>query len=114
QQRSLWPHSLGVFYTAMCQYIGFSRYGEEFKVMGLSAYGQPSFMPLMRKLVHFDAAFGVRLDLDYFRHHRGEGLESIDDGVVTLPPLYGSNLETELGPARDPNRELTDRDRDLA
>src|SRR5690606_30548695 len=57
---------------------------------------------------------GVRLDLDYFRHHRGEGLESIDDGVVTLPPLYGSNLETELGPARDPNRELTDRDRDLA
>lgn len=114
QQRSLWPHSLGVFYTAICQYIGFDRYGEEFKVMGLSAYGKPSFMPLMRKLVFFDAAFGVRLDLSYFRHHRGEELERIDDGVVTLPALYGPKLEAELGPARDRSRELTDRDRDLA
>lgn len=114
EQRSLWPHSLGVFYTAICQYIGFDRYGEEFKVMGLSAYGKPTFMPLMRKLVHFDPSFGVRLDLSYFRHHLGEDLESIDDGVVTLPVLYGPKLEAELGKARDRKRELTDRERDLA
>lgn len=114
QQRCLWPHSLGVFYTAMCQYIGFSHYGEEFKVMGLSAYGNPSFMPLMRKLVHFDAAIGVRLDLDYFRHHRGQELESVDDGIVTLPRLYSPRLEAEHGSARDRNHELTDRERDLA
>jgi carbamoyltransferase len=114
QQRSLWPHSLGVFYTAICQYIGFDRYGEEFKVMGLSAYGKPSFMPLMRKLVHFDAAIGVRLDLSYFRHHRGEELESISDGIVTLPALYGPKLEAELGPARDRSRALTDREYDMA
>lgn len=113
-QRSLWPHSLGVFYTAICQYIGFDRYGEEFKVMGLSAYGRPSFMPLMRKLVHFDAAVGVRLDLSYFRHHRGEDLEAIHDGIVTLPRLYGPKLEAEFGPARDRSRELTDRERDFA
>ncbi len=113
-QRSLWPHSLGVFYTAICQYIGFDRYGEEFKVMGLSAYGKPSFMPLMRQLVHFDPRLGIRLDLSYFRHHRGEELESIADGMVCLPSLYGPKLEAELGKARHRNEELTDRERDLA
>lgn len=113
-QRTLWPHSLGVFYTAVCQYIGFDRYGEEFKVMGLSAYGKPSFMPLMRKLVHFDPSHGIRLDLAYFRHHRGEELEEINDGIVSLPALYGGRLEAELGKARDRQTELTDRERDLA
>lgn len=113
-QRTLWPHSLGVFYTAVCQYIGFDRYGEEFKVMGLSAYGKPSFMPLMRKLVHFHPSHGIRLDLSYFRHHRGEDLEEINDGIVSLPALYSSKLEAELGKARDRKIELTERDRDLA
>lgn len=114
QQRALWPHSLGVFYTAICQYIGFDRYGEEFKVMGLSAYGKPSFMPLMRKLVHFEPGLGIRLDLSYFRHHLGEDLESIDDGIVTLPALFGPKLEAEFGKARDRRVELTDRERDFA
>lgn len=113
-QRNLWPHSLGVFYTAMCQYIGFDRYGEEFKVMGLSAYGKPSFMPLMRQLVRFEPETGIRLDLEYFRHHRGDALESIDDGVVSLPLLYGPKLEVELGKARERGDELTDKERDLA
>ena len=53
RRRVLWPHSLGVFYTAVCQFIGFTRFGEEYKVMGLSAYGVNSFAPEMRELVRY-------------------------------------------------------------
>ena len=45
------PHSLGFFYTALCQFIGFSKFGEEYKVMGLAAYGQPVYLDLMRELL---------------------------------------------------------------
>ena len=45
------PSSLGFFYTALCQFIGFDKFGEEYKVMGLSAYGQPVYLDLMRELL---------------------------------------------------------------
>ena len=39
--RVYFPHSLGVFYEAMTQFIGFPHYGDEYKVMGLAPYGEP-------------------------------------------------------------------------
>ena len=45
------PHSLGFFYTALCQFIGFDKFGEEYKVMGLAAYGQAAYLEFMRELV---------------------------------------------------------------
>ena len=38
------PHSLGIFYQAMTQYLGFKNYGDEYKVMGLSSYGKPTIL----------------------------------------------------------------------
>src|SRR6185369_13902831 len=70
ERRLLWPHSIGVFYTALCQYVGFTRFGEEYKVMGLSAYGVNTFAREMRALVRADPHRGLVLDLDYFCHHR--------------------------------------------
>jgi carbamoyltransferase len=114
-RRILWPHSLGVFYTALCQFLGFDRYGEEYKVMGLAAYGENRFAPLMRDLVRYDARWGVRLNLRYFRHQHGTGsMESIDDGAVHLPRLWGDELARAAGPARVREAPLVDRDRDLA
>src|SRR5262249_31321886 len=76
QRRTLLPHSLGTLYTALCQYIGFDRFGEEYKVMGLSAYGVNRFAPELRRLVRVDPERGFVLDLAYFRHHRiSSGLE---------------------------------------
>ncbi len=113
--RSHWPHSLGVFYSAMTQFIGFDKYGEEYKVMGLSAYGQNRYSRLMRDIVSYHPQLGLRLDLDYYRHHLNDGsFESIKDGVVTIPPMWGHKLEADLGPARNRANELTDRDNDLA
>ena len=114
-RRTLWPHSLGAFYTAVCQFIGFERFGEEYKVMGLSAYGVNSFAPEMKKLVRVDPAKGLRLDLRYFAHHRmTEGLMEDEHGEVTVPRLWGEEMVSLFGPPRQRGGPLSDRDRDLA
>ena len=115
QRRVLWPHSLGVFYTAVCQYIGFARFGEEYKVMGLSAYGVNSFAREMKQLVWSDPDKGFVLDLDYFRHHRiAEPITFGDDGEMLVAQLWGERMTSLFGPPRRAGEPLTDRDRDLA
>jgi carbamoyltransferase len=49
--RVYFPHSLGIFYQALTQFLGFPYYGDEYKVMGLAPYGRPSFLDAMRKIV---------------------------------------------------------------
>ena len=62
------PHSLGSFYQAMTQFIGFPYYGDEYKVMGLAPYGEPRFMNEMRQVVRLQDDGRFELNLDYFRH----------------------------------------------
>jgi carbamoyltransferase len=114
--RTFWPHSPGVFYTAMTQLIGFDRFGEEYKVMGLAAYGVPRFIRQMREVVRYDRDKGLRLNLRYFVHHaQNLRLESPDDAqMVHIPRLFSPALEALLGPARQRTDPLTDRERDLA
>lgn len=114
--RTLWPHSLGIYYTALCQFIGFDRFGEEYKVMGLSAYGVNRYARQLRQVVRFDDRSGIRLALDYFQHHRaGTSFEVFEDDQVHVPTLYSDELGRLLGgPPRERGSELTDRERDLA
>jgi carbamoyltransferase len=115
RRRVIWPHSLGVFYTALCQYVGFARFGEEYKVMGLSAYGVNSFAPEMRELVRVDPVRGLELNLKFFRHHKiTEAMVELDGGEVHVPQLWDDPMVTLFGPPRRPGAPLTDRDRDLA
>ena len=67
--RSL-PHSLGIFYQALTQYLGFPNYGDEYKVMGLAPYGEPRVMGKMRRIVNLEGDGTFRLNLEFFRHHR--------------------------------------------
>src|SRR5262249_29182560 len=68
--RVYFPHSLGIFYQAITQYLGFPHYGDEYKVMGLAPYGRPSFLGTMRKIVGLVPDGGFELNLELFRHHR--------------------------------------------
>ena len=112
--RVYFPHSLGLMYTAITQYLGFPGYGDEFKVMGLAPYGQPSFVEPLRQLVRLKEGGTFELDLTYFRHW-SDGVEmEWDDGYPTLGTVYSSELERLLGPARKPSEPLTDRHEDLA
>ena len=93
------PHSLGFFYTALCQFIGFHKFGEEYKVMGLAAYGQPAYLDFMRELMDVNEAGQFRLNLKFFRQ-LGKNLEECVDekGEIILPPLYSDKLADRLGP----------------
>ncbi len=109
------PSSLGFFYTALCQFIGFSKFGEEYKVMGLAAYGQPVYLDLMRELISVDRSGKFQLDGRYFRP-LGKNLEECTDetGEIVLPPLYSAALAKRLGAPRVRGKEMSQRDKDIA
>jgi carbamoyltransferase len=113
------PHSLGLFYSAVTQYLGFLKFGDEYKVMGLAAYGQPEQLEALRDIVRFDARSkrnGFTLGLDYFTHHRtGPEMSWAEaDKTPSLGKLFSSEMEKRLGPARSPEQSLEQRHRDLS
>ena len=109
------PHSLGFFYTALCQFIGFSKFGEEYKVMGLAAYGQPVHLDLMRELISARPDGGFELNARFFRP-LGKNLEECVDatGEIVLPPLYSEELAQYLGAPRGRGEALSQRENDIA
>jgi carbamoyltransferase len=113
--RVYFPHSLGQFYQAITQYLGFPHYGDEYKVMGLAPYGQPRFLDEMRKLVGLRPDGGYELALRFFRHHREiEGTPQWIDGSPEFRDLFSPELEKLLGPRRRPDEALTERHHDIA
>jgi carbamoyltransferase len=113
-ERVYFPHSLGILYTAITQFLGFWGYGDEFKVMGLAPYGRPTRLEQLRELVHLTDDGLFELSLPYFRHW-SEGVEmEWDDGYPTLGRVYTADLENLLGPARGKDEPLTSSHEDLA
>jgi carbamoyltransferase len=112
--RVYFPHSLGVFYQALTQYLGFPHYGDEYKVMGLAPYGSPSHMCAMHKLVKLTKDGAFTIDLGYFRHHRERIAYSWESGSPEFADLFSPALEDLLGPRRRPDDPLEDRHRDIA
>jgi len=113
-QRTFFPHSLGVLYLAITQYLGFGNFGDEFKVMGLAPYGKPEFVNEIRRLVHLKPGGRFELNLDYFRHwSEGAGM-TWDDGEPKLERVFSDRLEQLLGPARKKSEPVTERHEALA
>ena len=113
------PHSLGLYYTGVTQYLGFLKFGDEYKVMGLAAYGEPENLETFRDIVRFDAngnGNGFRLGLDYFVHQRtGPEMSWAEaDKTPTLGKLFSEEMPRRLGPARAPEDALEQRHRNLA
>ncbi|MCS7037558.1 MAG: carbamoyltransferase C-terminal domain-containing protein [Saprospiraceae bacterium] len=112
-QSVLYPHSLGFFYTAFTQLLGFPHYGDEYKVMGLAPYGKPLFLEKMRSVIRLMPNGKFTLHPPYFRHF-WEGVEMSWEGQPTLGHLYTDLLAREFGPARQPQEALTEYHCDLA
>jgi carbamoyltransferase len=113
------PHSLGLYYTAVTQYLGFLKFGDEYKVMGLAAYGEPERLEAFRDIVRFDAngsRNGFRLGLDYFVHHRtGPEMSWAEaDKTPTLGKLFSAEMSRQLGAVRAAEEPLEQRHRNLA
>jgi carbamoyltransferase len=113
--RVLFPHSLGIVYTMICQFIGYNQYGDEGKVMGLAPYGEPVYEDFFDRLVQLKPGGRFELDLDYFLHHR-EGVDYSFDGqgYPTVAPLFSLAMVRRFGQPRLRHAELTQRDMNLA
>jgi len=112
--RTYFPHSLGLLYLAITQYLGFKNYGDEYKVMGLAPYGTPAYADAIGRLVQLRPGGSFRLNLEFFRHWTGEAPMKWDEGEPTTPDVFTTRLVDLLGPARQPDEPVTSRHQDLA
>jgi carbamoyltransferase len=113
-ERVFLPHSLGSFYTMICEFIGYNRYGDEGKVMGLAPYGKDTYCDQIREIIR-ERNGGFELDLDYFMPlGSNQGMEVLEDGTVRLARHFSDRMTKLFGAPREPNSEITQRDMDLA
>jgi len=108
------PHSLGSLYTMICEFIGYSKYGDEGKVMGLAPYGKDTYCEQIGKMV-FAKNGGFQLDLRYFKPlGSNQGMQVLPDGTVKLARHFSDRMEKLFGEPRQPHSEIIQRDMDLA
>jgi carbamoyltransferase len=112
--RVFFPHSLGLLYLAITQYLGFKKYGDEFKVMGLAPYGSPTHVDALSKLLSLEPEGGFSLSLEYFRHWTGEITMSWDSGEPNVPDVYSERLIDLLGPARRQDESVASEHENIA
>ena len=113
--RVYFPHSLGIFYTVITQFLGFPYYGDEYKVMGLAPYGEPKYLPQMRQIVQIQSDGTYRLNLKYFRHHSDDVHYTWDDCCPEVGTLYRKEAMEELfGPERAKGEALEQKHMDMA
>jgi carbamoyltransferase len=112
----VFPHSLGMYYSAVSQYLGFPKFGDEYKVMGLAAYGEPEHIDAFREMVRYESGYNFQLALKYFIHHSKNIRISYEASGKTLGRrrLYSDEMVRRLGAARAPEEPLEQRHRNLA
>jgi carbamoyltransferase len=97
-----YPHSIGLLYSTLTAFLGFRANDDEYKVMGLAAYGKPRFRAQFEELVtlHRDGSFSLALPYFAFMYARER--------------MHSPLLESLLGPPRAPHESVSERHRDIA
>ncbi|MBK9123570.1 MAG: carbamoyltransferase [Chloroflexi bacterium] len=114
KQRVYVPHSLGSLYSMVCQFIGYGKYGDEGKVMGLAPYGQPAYLDTFRDMVSANGK-GFELNPKYFMPFgSNQGVEMTESGEMEVLRHYADHMVELFGQPRAPYSEITQRDMDLA
>ena len=109
------PHSLGILYQAITQFLGFKNYGDEYKVMGLASYGDPKYLKEFEDLVQYNSKNFFLLNLDYFSHHsNSEFSYSFSNGIPKFSNLYSKKITELLGEERNPYDKIEKRHFDIA
>ena len=112
--RTFFPHSLGLLYLAVTQFLGFGNWGDEYKVMGLAPYGRPRYADAVRRLIRLERDGRFELDLRYFRHWTGDVPMQWSEGVPQVQATYSSALQELLGPMRTSADPVAQRHMDIA
>jgi carbamoyltransferase len=97
------PHSLGQFYSAVTNFLGFDMFaGDEWKVMGLAAYGEPTYRAFFERVLQPLGGDSFRVDVKLLDHHLAKRY------------AFSEEAKRALGPPRAPDSEITQRDKDIA
>jgi carbamoyltransferase len=114
-KRIFFPHSLGLFYLTITQFLGFWNYGDEYKVMGLAAYGKSIYLDKFKKIVKLKKdGSGFQLDTSYFLHISKGATSTWFNQKPVIDRMFSDKFIEEFGEPREPNTEITQRDMDLA
>ncbi|MBY0537519.1 MAG: carbamoyltransferase [Chitinophagaceae bacterium] len=108
------PHSVGLFYTAFTQLLGFPHYGDEYKVMGLAPYGNPQYVDKIRDVLIFKDNGLFELNSKYFRSAKSGIVSYGEDHIPVVAPLYSEYMAEKFGAVRQKGEELTQYHKDMA
>jgi len=108
------PHSVGLFYTAFTQLLGFPHYGDEYKVMGLAPYGKPEYTDRLRDVLIFLPNGLFKLNLKYFRSAKSGIVSYGEDHIPVVAPLFSEYMQEKFGPVRKKEEPLTQYHKDMA
>jgi carbamoyltransferase len=108
------PHSVGIFYTAFTQLLGFPHYGDEYKVMGMAPYGEPKYLDKLKDVVRLTGDGLFTLNLSYFRAGTQGIITYGEDNTPVVAPLYSSKMISQFGVPRKKEEPLQQYHKDLA
>jgi len=109
-----YPHSLGIFYTAFTQFLGFPYYGDEYKVMGLAAYGEPLYIDKLQDVIIKTKNGKFKLNEKYFLHSSKGVVMTWENSAPFIDRLYSDYFVEKFGKPRDPKEPITKYHKDLA
>ena len=108
------PHSIGIFYTAFTQLLGFPHYGDEYKVMGLAPYGSPKYLEKLKDVLIFKTGGLFGLNLDYFRSAKSGIISYGEDHVPQVSALFSDYMVQKFGEERKKEEPISQYHKDLA
>jgi carbamoyltransferase len=108
EHKILFPHSLGIFYEAFTQFLGFNNYGDEYKLMGLSALGKTTDLSKFDKVINLTNNGEFKLNLEYFNHHKKKLSNSWDNKSPVTNSLFNEKIYSLFGLPREKSEVLTD------
>jgi carbamoyltransferase len=108
------PHSIGIFYTAFTQLLGFPHYGDEYKVMGMAPYGEARYLDKLEDVVKLTIDGLFRLNLKYFRNAMDGVISYGEDNIPVVAPMYSDLMVQAFGQPRKKGEPLDQYHKDLA
>ena len=109
-----YPHSLGIFYTAFTQFLGFPYYGDEYKMMGLAPYGKPYHYDKLRDIILLLNDGRFELNEKYFLHSSKGVAMTWENSAPALGRIYSDYLTREFGNPRKDGEPLTEYYKNIA
>lgn len=112
-KKILFPHSLGIFYEAFTQMLGFKNFGDEYKIMGLASHGQPSEIPKIKKFINLKKNGEFTLNLEYFTHHKKNSSYSWNNCLPISPTLFNEKVY-DIFDQKELRKDISDYHKNIA